>query len=91
MEERIIMMLPHLNEMQKRIFLASEALAYGRGGIAEVIRISGVSRNTVKRGIDEIKSRATCNGRVRKIGGGRNYIEEKYPDIDERIRRLIDP
>jgi hypothetical protein len=90
MEERILMLLPHLNEIQKRIFLANEALAYGRGGIAETMRISGVSRNTIKRGIDELKSRATFNGRIRKIGGGRSYVEEKYPDIEERIRKLID-
>jgi hypothetical protein len=49
MKDRIAMMLPQLNEMQKRLFLASEAIAYGRGGIAEVIRITGVSRNTVMR------------------------------------------
>jgi hypothetical protein len=90
MEERILMMLPHLNEMQKRIFLASEALAYGRGGIAEVIRVSGASRNTIKRGMDEIASGATLDGRIRKSGGGRSYVEEKYPDIEERIRKLID-
>ena len=36
MEERIKMMLPYLNEIQKRIFLANEAIAYGRGGIAEL-------------------------------------------------------
>ena len=90
MEERILMMLPHLNEMQKRLFLANEALAYGRGGIAEVIRISGASRNTIKRGIDELKSGATFDGRIRKSGGGRSYVEEKYPDIEERIRKLVD-
>lgn len=55
MEERIKMMLPQLNEFQKRLFLASEAIAYGRGGIAKVIRFSGVSRNTIKRGIIELK------------------------------------
>ena len=48
MEERIVALLPHLNEAQKRLFLASEAVAYGRGGISEVERISGVSRTTKK-------------------------------------------
>lgn len=90
MEERILMMMPHLNEMQKRLFLASEAIAYGRGGIAEVIRISKVSRNTIKKGIDEIKSGKTYNGKVRGGGGGRKPIEVRYPDIEKEIRRLID-
>jgi transposase len=83
-------MLPQLNEMQKRLFLASEAPAYGRGGIAEVIRISGVSRNTVKRGINELKNGVTFDGRVRKSGGGRNFVENKYTDIEKEIRKLID-
>ena len=40
MEERIKMMIPQLNEKQKRLFLASEAISYGRGGIAEVIKMA---------------------------------------------------
>ena len=90
MEERIAMMLRQLNEMQQRLFLASEALAYGRGGIAKVRRISGVSRNTIKRGINELKSGVTFEGKIRKNGGGPKYTEEKYPDIEEKIREIID-
>jgi len=90
MEKRIKMMLPNLNEMQKRLFLASEALAYGRGGIAEAIRISGVSRNTIKRGINELKSGNIQEDKIRKNGGGRKYVEEVYPDIEEKILKLID-
>jgi len=90
MEERILMMLPHLNEMQKRLFLASEAIAYGRGGIAEVIRISKASRNTIKKGIAELKSGITYTGKIRSEGGGRKSIEVTYPNIEDEIRRLID-
>jgi len=90
MEERIKTMLPYLNEMQKRLFLASEAMSYGRGGIAEVIRISGVSRNTVKRGMVELQNGETFDKRIRKSGGGRSYVEEKYPGIEEKIRILVD-
>ena len=89
MEERIKNLLPHLNEKQKRLFLASEAMAYGRGGIAEVIRISGASRNTIKRGMSEINCTAS-EGRIRKSGGGRKSICDKNPDIKEKIRKLID-
>ena len=70
MEKRIKMMLPQLNEMQKRLFLANEALSYGRGGIAEVIGITGFSRNTIKRGTNELKSGVLYDGRARKSGGG---------------------
>ena len=90
MEQRIKMMMPHLNEKQKRLFLASEAIEYGRGGIAEVIRISGVSRNTIKRGIIELKNGEMSESKVRKSGGGRKTVEEKYPGIENAIRKLID-
>ena len=90
MEERILLMLPNLNEMQKRLFLASEAIAYGHGGVAEVIRISKVSRNTIKKGINELKSGKTYNGKVRNVGGGRKPIRVTYPNIEDEIRRLID-
>ena len=90
MEQRIQMMLPQLNEMQKRLFLASEAIAYGRGGIAKVIQITGVSRNTIKRGIDELNRGTTFDGRIRNSGGGPKYVEEKHPDIEERIRKIVD-
>jgi len=55
LEARIKMMLPQLNEKQRRLYLASEAITYGRGGIAEAMRHSGVSRNTIKRGIKELE------------------------------------
>jgi len=89
-EQRIKMMLPHLNEKQKRLFLTSEAIDYGRGGIAEVIRISGTSRNTIKRGISELKNGEMSESKVRKSGGGRKIVEEKYPGIENAIRKLID-
>jgi len=83
-------MLPQLNEMQKRLFLASEAISYGRGGIAEVIRITGFSRNTIKRGIKELKNGVKFDGKVRKNGGGPKYVKEKHPNIEKEIRKLID-
>ena len=67
MEERIAVMLPLLNEKQRRIFLANEAIAYGYGGIAKAAQFSGASRNTIKQGIAEIESGKIDNDRVRKV------------------------
>jgi transposase len=83
-------MMPLLNEKQKRQFLASEAISYGYGGIAEAMKYSGVSYNTIKRGINEIKNGVTFDNRVRKEGGGPKNAEEKYPDIEETIRKIVD-
>ena len=83
-------MLPHLNEAQKRLFLANEAIAYGRGGISEVERISGISRKTIRKGITEIENGKPPDERIRKDGGGRKSIQVTQPNIEDEIRRLVD-
>ena len=90
MQQRITTLLPHLNEAQKRLFLASEAIAYGRGGITEVERISGVSRPTIRKGIREINNKKAPNEKIRIEGGGRKPIKKTHPNIEEEIRRLVD-
>jgi hypothetical protein len=54
------------------------------------MKYSGVSFNTIKRGIDELKSGISNGGTIRKKGGGAKQTEEKHPDIEERIRKIID-
>lgn len=90
MEERILTMLPHLNEAQKRLYLASEAIAYGYGGLSEMERISGVSRKTIRKGISEIKDGKRPGERIRSGGGGRKSIKTTHPNIEDEIRRLVD-
>jgi hypothetical protein len=76
MDDRIKMMLPLLDEKQRRLFLESEALAYGRGGIALVHRISGASKNTINRGFREHREGVRTGTEVRASGGGRHFIEK---------------
>ena len=90
MEEHIQRMLPLLDERQKRLFLASEAKAIGYGGISTVSRISGMSRTTITRGMRELESGEVYNNNTRQKGGGRNYVEDNYPDIVNKIRVIID-
>jgi len=90
MEERIMRMKNLLDERQWRLYLANEAMSVGYGGVSIISRIAGVSRTTITKGIEELKCGAANIGRVRKTGGGPKYTEEKYPDIEDRIRRLID-
>ena len=91
MEERIKRMAElNLDERQWRLYLANEAISARYGGVSEVSRISGVSRTTITKGIIELKSGKTINGKARRPGGGRNYVENKYPDIEDKIRELVD-
>jgi transposase len=91
MKDRIAAMMPLLNEKQRRIFLASEAKAYGWGGVSEVSRLSGVSRTTIGVGLKELQTGAAIDvSRVRKTGGGRKYLEDTIPDIQKRISEIVD-
>ena len=90
MEERIEIMRGILDEKQWRIYLANEAMSAGYRGISQVSRISGVSRTTITKGMEEIRRGKMEQGRVRKKGGGRKKTEGKYPGIEEEIRKLID-
>ena len=90
MEERILRMKSLLDERQWRLYLANEAMAAGYGGVSKVSRITGVSRTTITKGIEELQKEITIDGRVRRSGGGPKCVEEKYPDIEERIRTIVD-
>ena len=49
--ERISIMMPVLNERQKRRMLAVEAKTLGHGGIRLVAEIAGVAKTTIIAGI----------------------------------------
>ncbi len=84
--------LPHLNEQQRRLYLASEAMSMKEGGITLVHKASGVSRVTITRGIQELQGyRALPKGRVRNIGGGRKQTIEKDPQLLIALRNLVSP
>jgi hypothetical protein len=83
-------MVPFLNELQKRLYLANEAMSYGRGGISLVSRVSGMSRTTITKAVNELKNDSKIDGNVRRSGGGRKFVESNYPDVDEKIRKIID-
>jgi len=90
---RILTMLPILDEYQRRIFLASKAQMLGYGGISCINRISGVSRVTITHGINEIKNQNVAkqsNGGSRKKGGGRKPINESQPGIMQELEELLE-
>lgn len=65
-----------LNEVERRLWAATEAMKIGWGGISLVSKALRISPNTIKRGIQEIAmgqvdSSLQANGRIRKSGGGR--------------------
>jgi transposase len=89
--EHIKRMLPMLDEKQRRIFLASEAITCGHGGVKLINEISGVSRTTIIAGKKEIiTDQMLKKDSVRRSGGGRKLAEEKYPEIQEKVLEIVD-
>lgn len=82
--------LPFLNEKQRRVLAAAEAKAYGRGGIQTLSKVTGLSRQTIYNGLDDLESK-NITDRVRAVGGGRKKLTEKNPELVKALEELIDP
>ena len=90
--ERFAGLGPELNERQRRLWAASEARACGRGGIAAVARATGISEDTVGRGIKELAAGVRLEaGQVRRRGAGRRALTESDPSLVVDLERLVDP
>ena len=69
-----------LDEKNRRRFVGVLALQWGHGGMERLMAITGLSRNTIRRGRDEIQRKDQVpTGRIRQAGGGRQPIEKKDP------------
>ena len=53
---RFEVLLPHLNERQRRLLLATEARLLGHGGVRAVAEVAGVSETTVRTGVFELEA-----------------------------------
>ena len=81
-----------LNEQQWRLYLGTEALKIGYGGISQVAVQSGADWKTVQRGIKELKGeRAGIEGRIRQTGGGRKKATESDPSLQGDLEELLEP
>jgi len=89
--EKLAIVLPHLNEKQRRLLIAAEAKMLGWGGISKVAQATGVSRVTIHKALTEIESKKVIAERIRKPGGGRKDITEYHPNILEKLEALVDP
>jgi Rhodopirellula transposase DDE domain len=80
-----------LDERGRRLWAAAEARSAGRGGIAAVVRATGISESTVLRGLADLESgERPLPGRVRRHRG-RVPIAEREPGLEEDLEGLIDP
>jgi hypothetical protein len=85
---RINSVVAHLNERQVRIYLGAEARSLGWGGKTRVSKLSGVCRDSISRGVNELNDDVT-ESRIRKKGGGRKRDTEKHPALLHDINEII--
>jgi len=84
--------MPLLDERTRRLVLAAEAEALGRGGIATVARATGASRPMISRGVTELAAaEALPKGRVRRGGAGRKRTTQGDPTLLTDLERLVEP
>lgn len=83
-------LLPELNERSRRLVLGAEAQALGYGGISFIHRASGVSRVTIKKGVEELENGSSVpKNRCRQEGGGRKKIAQKDKTLTRDLKELI--
>src|SRR5258708_19872295 len=82
-----------LNERQWRLYVATEARKMGAGGISQVAREAGVTRKTIRKGIQELEAGACYQPgeRLRKPGGGRKNGTEKDMALQTHSHPLLPP
>jgi transposase len=90
---RFKVLLPHLNERQQRLALATEARLLGHGGLRAVADAAGVSQATVRKGVGELErgEDPLPAGRVRRAGGGRKQASEQDSELLPALLRLVNP
>lgn len=95
-EDRFRSLSPLMDERMRRQWAAAESRTYGWGGLRAVSGATGLSPNTIKRGLMELHSReatppAAVTPRVRRPGGGRKRATDADPQLAAALERLVDP
>src|SRR6266853_4189215 len=82
-----------LNERQWRLYVATEAKRKGTGGISQVAREAGVTRKTIRKGMQELEAGELYEpgGRIRRKGGGRKQSTAKDKTLRADLEELLEP
>ena len=90
--EKYRTLAPALNERQRRLWAGAEANQLGFGGMAVVIRATGLAFLTVARGMREASQAPSLPAeRVRKSGGGRKASVGVDPELRRVLESLVEP
>ena len=93
-QRRFELLERHLDERQRRLVAAAEVEALGARAISVVSRSTGVSRQAIRRGMQELQEpaqRRTGEQRIRRPGGGRKKATEKDGSLVADLEQLVEP
>lgn len=84
---------PLLNERPRRCWAATDARTIGYGGISLVAHVTGLSRNTISAGVEDLSASGakTPPSRSRREGGGRKKLSQKDTTLIDDLHLLIEP
>jgi hypothetical protein len=90
-EETFLRFFRTLDERQARLCAAERALALGWGGITRLARVTGLARDTITKGIAELRAGPPPPaGRVRRPGGGRKKVEVVEPAVLTVLQEVVE-
>jgi Rhodopirellula transposase DDE domain len=84
--------LATLNEAQARWSVAREAIRLGYGGVQAMHALTGLSRPTIRKGMQELRAGPELGRRerVRQVGGGRKCLEVADPELTVQLEGIMD-
>ena len=88
---KFVVMSPLLDERARRLWAAAESVAIGYGGDSLVSAATGLARETIRNGRQELAQGVTLTGRIRQPGAGRPDVEETQPGVTEALDLLVEP
>lgn len=91
LEQKFVLIWPHLAERARRMMAANEARQLGYGGVSRVSRACGLSRVTITKGMEELGNPPLETGRIRRPGGGRPTLLRLDPDLPRTLEGLVEP
>lgn len=82
---------PLVDERVRRLLVAAESQAIGKGGISAVARATGISRPVIRQGLAELKDPNRLEwGRIRRPGGGRKKAVDKDQSLKTDLEALLE-
>ncbi len=92
-ERTWLRVLGTMNEYQARLLVAEKAAQFGRGGISQLSRLTGMSRVTITQGMRELrvgKLRNPAARGIRQPGGGRKKVEQADGELSRKLKEIVE-